>query len=136
MAEVTIPTGQSRDGWICISVNGNVQWIKAGEPTELDASEIEVLANAGLTYTSVGVVPGDTPENGQLGSQYFLDGEEVAPTTFYSSAYDAQYHTSEGVVVPAETDSAPNWLRCWSSRTQPSWMVRSTTTMPLLAASF
>jgi hypothetical protein len=53
MTEVTIPTGQPRDGWIWISVNGVQQWIKAGEPTELDASEIGVLTDAGISYTAM-----------------------------------------------------------------------------------
>jgi hypothetical protein len=59
MAEVTIPTGQSRDGWIVLSVNGNVQWVKAGVPTtELDATELEVLGHAGINYTlSTGADP-------------------------------------------------------------------------------
>lgn len=51
MTEVTIPTGGNRDGWIVISVNGVPQWIKAGDPTELDDSEIEVLNHAGVSYS-------------------------------------------------------------------------------------
>lgn len=50
---------------------------------------------------------GGTPENGFGSEGYFLDGEEVAATSFFSTAYDAQYHTAEGIVVPQEAQYAP-----------------------------
>ena len=49
----------------------------------------------------VSVVGGGGPIENCFGSEgLFLDGEEMASTTFVSSAYDPQYHTAQGIVVP------------------------------------
>lgn len=50
MSDVTVPSGGNRDGWIWISVNGQEQWIKVNQETELDNSEVEVLQHAGINY--------------------------------------------------------------------------------------
>lgn len=82
MPEVVIPTGQSRDGWIVLSVNGNVQWVKAGVPTtELDATELEVLGHAMINYN---IIDGDGNEVAPLifadfkNGVYTVDGDTVA----------------------------------------------------------
>lgn len=52
----------------------------------------------------ISVVGGDgnTPQNGLIGSQYFLNGAEVPPTSFLVSGYDAQYHTADGMIGPED----------------------------------
>lgn len=84
MANVTIPTGQSRDGWIWICVNGQQQWVKAGEPTQLDASEVGALANAGVSILNLDAA--GLPE-GALGYADFAAG------TYY--LFDASYDIAD-----------------------------------------
>ncbi len=62
VTEVTIPTGQSRDGWIWISANGVEQWIRAGVPTDVSTSHISVLNDAGIDYTGGLTAPGGTTD--------------------------------------------------------------------------
>lgn len=61
--------------------------------------------DSGNAVTVIG--GGGAPENGFGSSGYFLNGDEVAQTAFFSSAYDSQYHTAEGIVVPDEVNYSP-----------------------------
>jgi hypothetical protein len=81
MAEVTVDHGGNRDGWIWLSVNGVGQWVKAGEPTDLDTSEQEVLDHAMLSYDVVasGNLTNIATNNAADGV-YTLNGETVAIT--------------------------------------------------------
>lgn len=60
-------------------------------------------AVGGVGAPPVEVVPGDTPENGMVGQDFFLSGEEVAPESFLNpSDYDPQYHTADGIMVSGD----------------------------------
>lgn len=79
-------------------------------PTPFENQALVGVGSCGCHQTVMGgvtVVVGG-PENGMNGENFFLSGEEVAPTTFFSSAYDAQYHSAEGMAVPDnDTQYAP-----------------------------
>lgn len=65
------------------------------------------LGIASASGGSVNIIPGDNPQNGMSGADFFLDGSQVAPTSFFSSAYDAQYHTANGIEVPDGVSYSP-----------------------------
>jgi hypothetical protein len=51
MPDIIIPHGESRDGWICTSVNGTLVWIQAGAITTVTAATLEVLDHAMIDYS-------------------------------------------------------------------------------------
>lgn len=60
------------------------------------------MGNCGTHGMSVVGGP-DAAASGDFSSQqYFLAGDEIAVTSFFSSGYDAQYHTMNGVEVSDE----------------------------------
>lgn len=65
------------------------------------AREIATAANSafGAAYS---IVPGDVPANGLIGSQFFLAGEEVEPTSFLSSGYNPANHSADGITSTEE----------------------------------
>lgn len=76
------------------------QALETEMPLMITCGGIGPTATPGVIVTVVG--GGGTPENGFGSEGYFLAGEEVAATNFFSSAYDAQYHTANGIEVPDE----------------------------------
>lgn len=66
-----------------------------------------MLLNRGPNGFGGGVSVIGGPDNGMNGENFFLSGEEVAPTVFLSSGYDPQYHTVEGMTSPDGNFYAP-----------------------------
>lgn len=89
MVEIIIPTGGRRDGWVFYSVNGRERWIRAGVPTVVADSALEVFDHAYINY-SPWPIPGspgsgDPPAWAPAGSVAYVDFVTNEPRAWTST---------------------------------------------------
>jgi hypothetical protein len=108
MTEVVIQPGGHRDGWIWVCVNGVEQWVRAGEETDLDAAEIEVLDHAMISYSAT--ASGDFTSiatNNVVDGVFTLNGvictlEDIVDLSDPDATFDPDLDIDEGGIAPRD----------------------------------